>query len=149
MWAPLNCTIIQCGILIQARGLKYSAGSGPDFFGLERAQNYRLLARALSGFTLFQIFGLGRVRAFNQSYVRARALCVGLFGHFRLRILLNKDWKISNFYKSKIIVHICPQFLGKIFHLILNITNFRTFWYKVDTVKPKFFGRIWVKLGIV
>ena len=74
-----------------AQFINNSAGSGPDCFGLERAQNYRLRARALSGFTLFQIFGLGRVRAFNQLYVRARALCVGLFGHFGLMILLNKN----------------------------------------------------------
>ena len=63
--------------------LNISAGSGPDFFGLERAQQYKLLARASSGLTLFQIFGLGRVRAFNQTLCSGSGFMCRAFRAFR------------------------------------------------------------------
>ena len=60
-----------------------SAGSGPDFFGLERAQQYRLRARASSGLTLFQIFGIGRVQAFNQTLCSGSGFMCRAFRAFR------------------------------------------------------------------
>ena len=81
-----------------------SAGSGPDFLGLERAQQYKLRARAFWVLHFSKLSGSGGFGLSTKFYVRARALCVRLLGHFGLRILLNKTCKISILYKSKIIV---------------------------------------------
>ena len=81
-----------------------SAGSGPDFLGLERAQQYKLRVRALWVLHFSKLSGSGGFGLSTKFYVRARALCVRLLGHFGLRILLSKTCKISILYKSKIIV---------------------------------------------
>jgi len=76
----------------------FSDGSGPNFFGLGQAQQ-NTSGSGFFGLLNFQIFGLGRVRAFGLTQGSGSGFLCRAFRAFGLRILLNRKPKIATFQR--------------------------------------------------